>query len=753
MIPIGAGDRPRLRPGPQAREPVPADRPVRRHPPRLPRARPLRRRHADPVVLDPARRRPAPGAAPGVDGRQLPRHDPADEPERRTATPMPRSTRTRSSRRRKIGIARDRLLAARGARGARPDRQLRARPETVDARARARRRRAPTSSRSAATRDRPRRRCCRSRSRPTASRSATTGSTASGARPTSRSRARDEVARSTRSRSDRCRAPSSRLHWDLALEPGRPASVDWMVWSQRGADAGFDERADGARPSAAADVAALFPEPPARDRRRGRGRVPRVGARDRGGRHRQRAVQPRRSSGPSRTCACSSTTARARTSGTSRPASRGSRRCSGATRSSPRSRRSRSARSSRSRRSRSSPPTRRPRSTTGATPSRARSSTSCAPARWPAAGEMPHTPYYGSRRLDAAVAHPARRDLRLDRRPRAARPALAERAGRARLDRRLRRPRRRRVRRVRAPLGARAAQPGLEGLQRRDPRPARDARSSRRSRSPRSRATSTTRSAGWRGLARVRGETELADRLEREADALRGPVRGGVLGRGPGLLRDGARRRQAAGRRDRLERRAVPVDRHRRARAGARRSWTGSWRRACSRAGASGRTPRASRATTRSATTPGTVWPHDTSLIAAGLKRYGFDDEANRLVGPRLRGGPALPGVPAAGAVLRLRPRRVADPGAVPGRLLAAGVGGRRRRSCSSRRCSASGPTRTGGELELRRPHLPDWLGKVTLTNLRVGEASVDLLFHRWRGTTSAEVLRKVGDVAVTIRL
>ena len=44
-------------------------------------------------------------------------------------------------------------------------------------------------------------------------------------------------------------------------------------------------------------------------------------------------------------------------------------------------------------------------------------------------------------------------------------------------------------------------------------------------------------------------------------------------------------------------------------------------------------------------------------------------------------------------------------------------------------------------------------MGKVTLTDLRIGEASVDLLFHRWRGTTSAEVLRKVGDVAVTIRL
>ena len=34
-----------------------------------------------------------------------------------------------------------------------------------------------------------------------------------------------------------------------------------------------------------------------------------------------------------------------------------------------------------------------------------------------------------------------------------------------------------------------------------------------------------------------------------------------------------------------------------------------------------------------------------------------------------------------------------------------------------------------------------------------IGDASVDLLFHRWRGTTSAEVLRKVGDLSVTIRL
>jgi len=148
----------------------------------------------------------------------------------------------------------------------------------------------------------------------------------------------------------------------------------------------------------------------------------------------------------------------------------------------------------------------------------------------------------------------------------------------------------------------------------------------------------------------------------------------------------------------------------------------------------------------------GTVWPHDTSLIAAGLKRYGFHDEANRLVGSVFEAAQRF-------ADFRLPELfcgfdRETSPMPVPYPV-----------ACSPQAWAAGAPflfleTMLGlrphadrGELELSRPHLPDWLGKVTLTNLRVGEAAVDLLFHRWRGTTSAEVLRKVGDIAVTIRL
>ncbi len=148
----------------------------------------------------------------------------------------------------------------------------------------------------------------------------------------------------------------------------------------------------------------------------------------------------------------------------------------------------------------------------------------------------------------------------------------------------------------------------------------------------------------------------------------------------------------------------------------------------------------------------GSVWPHDTSLIAAGLKRYGFDDESNRLVGHVFQAAQHFPdyrlpelfcGFDRDEATLP-----VPYPVACSPQAWAAGASFLFLETMLGLRANAGQQ-----ELELGHPNLPEWIGKVTLTNLRIGEASVDLLFHRWRGTTSAEVLRKVGDLSVTIRL
>jgi len=148
----------------------------------------------------------------------------------------------------------------------------------------------------------------------------------------------------------------------------------------------------------------------------------------------------------------------------------------------------------------------------------------------------------------------------------------------------------------------------------------------------------------------------------------------------------------------------------------------------------------------------GTVWPHDNSLIAAGLKRYGFHEEANRIVGRIFEAAQHFPGhrLPElfCGFDRETSPVPVPYPVACSPQAWAAAATFQFLETMLGLRAHA-----VRGELELQRPHLPDWLSKVTIEGLRVGDGTVDLLFHRWRGTTSAEVLRRTGAVDVTIRI
>jgi glycogen debranching enzyme len=148
----------------------------------------------------------------------------------------------------------------------------------------------------------------------------------------------------------------------------------------------------------------------------------------------------------------------------------------------------------------------------------------------------------------------------------------------------------------------------------------------------------------------------------------------------------------------------------------------------------------------------GTVWPHDTAMIAVGLRGYGFDadfatvfealleaashGDAYRL--PELYAGFArtqfdLP-VP---YPVACKPQAWAA-GAIP-YLLTEGLGLR-----------AEGLER---RLVIRRPSLPAWLNRVSVRGLRVAGAQVDLLFERVDSTervalTDAQI---DGDLQVVI--
>jgi glycogen debranching enzyme len=149
----------------------------------------------------------------------------------------------------------------------------------------------------------------------------------------------------------------------------------------------------------------------------------------------------------------------------------------------------------------------------------------------------------------------------------------------------------------------------------------------------------------------------------------------------------------------------------------------------------------------------GTVWPHDNALIAAGMKRAGRHDAADRVASRIFEAAQHSPDFRLPELFCGFG-RGMADM-PVPYPV-----------ACSPQAWSAATPlsllqTMLGMHadaahdvLELDRPHLPAWLGKVTVHELRVGERSVDLLFHRWRGnTTSAEVLRRDGPLELVIRV
>ncbi len=147
----------------------------------------------------------------------------------------------------------------------------------------------------------------------------------------------------------------------------------------------------------------------------------------------------------------------------------------------------------------------------------------------------------------------------------------------------------------------------------------------------------------------------------------------------------------------------------------------------------------------------GTVWPHDVSLIAAGFRRYGQHGAATRLASSMFEAARQFP-------ELRLPELfcgydRAVAPAPVPYPV-----------ACSPQAWAAGSiflliETMLGihahadrQELELSRPSLPDWLRRLTIRNLRVGGLSADLELLRDHDGTSVEVLARSRDLTVTVR-
>ena len=146
----------------------------------------------------------------------------------------------------------------------------------------------------------------------------------------------------------------------------------------------------------------------------------------------------------------------------------------------------------------------------------------------------------------------------------------------------------------------------------------------------------------------------------------------------------------------------------------------------------------------------GSVWPHDNSMIAAGFKRYGRDHEALRVFTAMFDAATRFPDfrLPEvfAGFSRDLYPVPVQYPVACSPQAWAAGTLPYLLVSVLGLSADA-----TKGVLEVNRPHLPEWLGEVTLSGLSVGETRLSLSFRRSQEATLVALKDRRGAVDLRI--
>ena len=147
----------------------------------------------------------------------------------------------------------------------------------------------------------------------------------------------------------------------------------------------------------------------------------------------------------------------------------------------------------------------------------------------------------------------------------------------------------------------------------------------------------------------------------------------------------------------------------------------------------------------------GSVWPHDTAIAVAGLRRYGFTDEflslatglfeaAQHCDGRRLPelfcGFPRVSGYGPTPYPVACSPQAWAA--GVVSQLLAAMLG--------------LEPEAQQNRLTFRRPVLPAWLPWVEMRGLRLGHSRFDVVVTRGRDGAAVEVLERQGDAEIVVR-
>ncbi|KJS33343.1 MAG: amylo-alpha-1,6-glucosidase [Desulfatitalea sp. BRH_c12] len=146
----------------------------------------------------------------------------------------------------------------------------------------------------------------------------------------------------------------------------------------------------------------------------------------------------------------------------------------------------------------------------------------------------------------------------------------------------------------------------------------------------------------------------------------------------------------------------------------------------------------------------GSIWPHDNAMIAEGLARYGFKQETARVLTAlcHMSRFTELNRFPELFCGFRQRPNQgpTLYPVACSPQAWSAASIFSLLQSCLGLTIQA--PT---ARLHFKRPYLPEELDTVTIRNLVVGDGVVDLAAIRHAGDVGIHVIKRTGNISVTI--
>jgi glycogen debranching enzyme len=146
----------------------------------------------------------------------------------------------------------------------------------------------------------------------------------------------------------------------------------------------------------------------------------------------------------------------------------------------------------------------------------------------------------------------------------------------------------------------------------------------------------------------------------------------------------------------------------------------------------------------------GSVWPHDTAMVAAGLARYGFRDAALHLLEATIEASTffELSRLPELFCGFARQPDRgpTRYPLACSPQSWAAGAPFHMLGACLGIEIDAGAQ-----RLLIRKPALPALLEEVTVRGLAIGPSKLDLVFHRHANGVLVRVARCEGPIEVVV--